>query len=515
MSREQRRSLLAGLTRPKPLCIAHRGASGHRLENTLEAFELAARLNADMWEIDVQLTADGVCVVSHDDNLNKNAGVDVRIQDVSYERLRAYRLHNGEPVPSVREVIQLARQTGCGLYIELKAEGSGPKVVDLLKEMNFSNVVIGSFKTSRLAELAALHCPYPLSVLVPAGADPFSLAETGCADMIHLCWEKASDTPHELLSDELIAKAQARQLPIVIWHEERANEIARLMRMPVWGICSDLPEMVSAYHPHPDNPIQIVCHRGANTIAPENTLASAELGYRMGAETIELDLNTTADGQLVVIHDDTLDRTTNLNGPVCQRTLAELSLCDAGSWFHPNYRTEEVSAFVTYLALADRYQKSLFVELKAANAGRVMEEVAARNAWSRCFFWSFDFASVDLIQSNYPQARVMRRRQDYPNLAVLLATGTPYVVEYDHLIDDLSEFAQCRASGAKVMVRFFADQLDAAVALIGLKPDMVNIDDPFTFSRAYGIWLKSGYPGIATPCEESQSIQIAGRTQDA
>ncbi|GCB06733.1 glycerophosphodiester phosphodiesterase family protein [Ralstonia sp. SET104] len=488
MSREQRQRALAALTRPQPLCIAHRGASGHRLENTLEAFALAAHLNADMWEIDVQLTADGVCVVSHDDNLSKTAGQDVRIQDVTHAQLQTYPLHNGEPVPTVREVVALAALTGCGLYIELKAKGSGPKVVALLKQMQFANAVLGSFDVSQISELAAAACPFPLSVLVPGGADPFVLAEQASADMIHLCWEKASETPHQLLTAELMAEAAARALPIVVWHEERASEIARLMQLPVWGICSDLPEMVGAYHPDPDNPIEIVCHRGASTVAPENTLAGAELGYRMGAQTIELDLHTTADGQLVVIHDDTLDRTTSLNGPVCHRTLAELSRCDAGSWFHRRYATEVVSPFGAYLALASRYGESLYVELKAADVSQVLQEVAAHNAWLHCFFWSFDAACVDRVQSASPQARVMRRRQDYPTLTALLETGTPYVVEYDYRLDDLSEFAECRAAGAKVMLRFFADETDSAIGLIGLKPDMVNVDDPFAFSRAYRAW---------------------------
>nr|WP_311529850.1 glycerophosphodiester phosphodiesterase family protein [uncultured Ralstonia sp.] len=505
MSREQRRRALAALTRSRPLCIAHRGASGHRLENTLEAFALAARLNADMWEIDVQLTADGVCVVSHDDNLHQTAGENVRIQDVSYAQLRTYRLRNGEPVPSVREVVELAVQTGCGLYIELKAKGSGPKVVALLEDMHFSNAVLGSFDVDQITELSAADCPYPLSVLVPCGADPFALAERACADMIHLCWEKASETPHQLLTGELLDKAAAGALPIVAWHEERASEIAQLMRMPVWGICSDLPEMIATYQPYPENPIEIVCHRGAATVAPENTLAGADLGYRMGAQTIELDLHTTADQQLVVIHDDTLDRTTNLKGPVCGRTLAELSQCDAGSWFHPRYSTEVVSPFSRYLALANRHRKSLYVELKVANVDQVLQEVAAHDGWQRCFFWSFDAACVDRIQSAYPQARVMRRRQDYPTLAALLAAGVPYVVEYDYRIDNLSEFAQCRAAGAKVMLRFFADETDAAIALIGRKPDMVNVDDPFAFSRAYRIWQQQrkscgpmGIPAIRT-----------------
>lgn len=490
MSREHVRQAIAALAGPEPLCVAHRGASGHRLENTLEAFALAAHLNADMWEIDVHLTADGICVVSHDANLLKHAGVDVEIAQFTFDELRKHKLHNGEPVPSVREVIELAQRTGCGLYVELKAKGSGPKVVSLLEAMRFDRAVLGSFDIAQVAELAKAACPFPLSVLVPVGADPFALAEAAGADMIHLCWERASDAPHELLTDELMAEAGRRDLPIVAWHEEREREIAALRKLPILAICSDLPEMISGYRPREDNPIEIVCHRGANTVAPENTLAGAALAYRMGAQRVELDVRTSSDGKLVVIHDDTLARTTNLDGPVANRTQEELTHCDAGSWFHARYAGEVVSTLGDYLSLA-KHRGGLFVEIKAAEVRRVMEEVAAHDAWTYCFFWCEDSAVIDRIQASYPQARTMRRRQDFPSLDALLAAGKPYVIEYDYRIDDLSEFARARAAGARIMVRFFSEVPDDARTLIALKPDMVNIDDPFVFSRAYDAWLQS------------------------
>lgn len=491
MSREHARQAIAALARPEPLCVAHRGASGHRLENTLEAFALAAHLNADMWEIDVHLTADGICVVSHDANLLKHAGVDVDIAQLTFDELRKHKLHNGEAVPSVREVIELAQRTGCGLYVELKAKGSGPRIVALLEAMQFDRAVLGSFDIAQVAELAEAACPYPLSVLVPVGADPFALAEAAGADMIHLCWERASDAPHELLTDELMAEAGRRDLPIVAWHEEREREIAMLRTLPILAICSDLPEMISRYRPRKDNPIEIVCHRGAHTVAPENTLAGAALAYRMGAQRVELDVRTSSDGKLVVIHDDALERTTNLDGPVANRTQEELTRCDAGSWFHARYAGEAVSTLGDYLCLAKHRGGGLFVEIKAAEVRRVMEEVAAHDAWTTCFFWCEDSAVIDRIQVGDPRARTMRRRQDYPSLDALLAAGKPYVIEYDYRIDDLSEFARARAAGARVMVRYFSEVPDDAQALIALKPDMVNIDDPFVFSRAYDTWLQS------------------------
>jgi glycerophosphoryl diester phosphodiesterase len=80
----------------------------------------------------------------------------------------------------------------------------------------------------------------------------------------------------------------------------------------------------------------VIAHRGASAYAPENTLAAFELAVTQGADAFELDVRLTRDGAAVVIHDATLDRTTDLAGPVRARTLAELRAADAGHWFTPD-----------------------------------------------------------------------------------------------------------------------------------------------------------------------------------
>jgi glycerophosphoryl diester phosphodiesterase len=77
----------------------------------------------------------------------------------------------------------------------------------------------------------------------------------------------------------------------------------------------------------------VIAHRGASAYAPENTLPAFELAVQHGADAFELDVRLTRDGAPVVIHDDTLGRTTDLTGPVRARTLAELRGADAGRWF--------------------------------------------------------------------------------------------------------------------------------------------------------------------------------------
>jgi glycerophosphoryl diester phosphodiesterase len=80
----------------------------------------------------------------------------------------------------------------------------------------------------------------------------------------------------------------------------------------------------------------VIAHRGASAYAPENTLQAFELALQQGADALELDVRLTRDGAAVVMHDETVDRTTSLSGPVRSHTLAELRLGDAGAWFTPD-----------------------------------------------------------------------------------------------------------------------------------------------------------------------------------
>lgn len=86
----------------------------------------------------------------------------------------------------------------------------------------------------------------------------------------------------------------------------------------------------------------IFAHRGASAYAPENTLAAFELAVTQGADAIELDVKLSADGRAVVIHDDTVDRTTDGAGRVKNLTLADLRALDAGSSFSEQYRGEKI-----------------------------------------------------------------------------------------------------------------------------------------------------------------------------
>src|ERR671916_500502 len=91
-----------------------------------------------------------------------------------------------------------------------------------------------------------------------------------------------------------------------------------------------------------DAPVLNIGHRGASGYAPEHTFAAYDLALKLGADYIEQDLQMTKDGVLVVLHDDTLDRTAtgparNCTGLVIEKTLAQLKTCEVGRWFNRAY----------------------------------------------------------------------------------------------------------------------------------------------------------------------------------
>src|SRR5579859_2813159 len=83
--------------------------------------------------------------------------------------------------------------------------------------------------------------------------------------------------------------------------------------------------------------VWVIGHRGAMGRCPENTMASFERGLELGADWVELDVHLTRDGALAVIHDESVDRTTNGHGLVKDHSLAELKRLDAGAWFGPAF----------------------------------------------------------------------------------------------------------------------------------------------------------------------------------
>lgn len=193
-----------------------------------------------------------------------------------------------------------------------------------------------------------------------------------------------------------------------------------------------------------------VAHRGYSAVAPENTLPALAAGVLAGATFIEFDVRTTADGVPVVIHDRTVDRTTDGSGKVWELTLDEVAALDAGSWFSPAYAgvripllSEVLSLLRPHAALApsaaeagvtpaeaDRVELLLEIKPPATleQVKNIIGQVADIGLLGRTVVQSFDPAIVRLVGEAAPDVRrgLLRDGFDTEQVAVARELGIVY-----------------------------------------------------------------------------------------
>ncbi|WP_349408871.1 glycerophosphodiester phosphodiesterase [Pseudalkalibacillus sp. SCS-8] len=154
-----------------------------------------------------------------------------------------------------------------------------------------------------------------------------------------------------------------------------------------------------------DDGVEVVAHRGAAGYAPENTIAAFEKAVDMDSDYIELDVQMSKDGQLVVIHDTTVDRTTDGTGKVGDLTYDALRELDAGSWFAPEFKGEHLPTLGEVLD-EFRGKTKFLIELKAPSLYPGIEEKVAKALEARdmddpeddsVIVQSFDFNSMKMF----------------------------------------------------------------------------------------------------------------------
>lgn len=226
------------------LRIAHRGASAYAPENTLAAIAKAAELGADMVELDVLVSADGVPVIVHDADLARTTNGTGLVQDHSLAALKKLDAGHGEQILTLEEAILACLEHDLGIYLELKTGRITSEAVELIRRHGTQHqTIITSFRPDWLADVKALAPEIATAVLFGSvHIDPVALAKAAGAQYIHPAWENQSPEPHQLLTDAWIERVRAAGLGIISWHEERPAQIAALRRLGVDGICSDTPD---------------------------------------------------------------------------------------------------------------------------------------------------------------------------------------------------------------------------------------------------------------------------------
>ncbi|OAH16042.1 glycerophosphodiester phosphodiesterase [Streptomyces jeddahensis] len=189
------------------------------------------------------------------------------------------------------------------------------------------------------------------------------------------------------------------------------------------GVSALILPTASAHAAEHDEPL-VIAHRGASAYAPENTLAAVDRAADMGFRWVENDVQRTKDGELVVIHDDNLKRTTNVEEvfpdrapwKVADFTTAEIARLDAGSWFGPEYAGARVPTLKQYMNRVSHNHQKLVLEIKKPELYPGIEQQTLRvlrnEGWldrthvsSKLVIQSFSAQSVQTVHALRPDIK--------------------------------------------------------------------------------------------------------------
>ena len=152
---------------------------------------------------------------------------------------------------------------------------------------------------------------------------------------------------------------------------------------------------------------KLIGHRGVKNLKPENTLESITKALDLGLECVEIDVKVSKDNIPLLLHDDTLDRTTNGSGLVCNFTFDQIKHLDAGYFFYKSKTDITVPSLRSVLDLIKRKQKYLNIELKPnknyeeLNVKNILKEIS-RISYDKIYFSSFDLSSCIILKETSP-----------------------------------------------------------------------------------------------------------------
>jgi glycerophosphoryl diester phosphodiesterase len=223
--------------------------------------------------------------------------------------------------------------------------------------------------------------------------------------------------------------------------------------------------------------LELVVHRGANKLAPENTMAAAQKCIELGADYVEIDVRTSKDGVLYILHDFSLDRTTNGTGPIQEMHSDEIDKLDVGSWYSEEFAGERVPRLETYLN-AVKGKVKIYFDVKKADLNQLIEMVYKTGFQDDCFFWF----------SNNRRAAEFRKLDN----KLALKMSVKKIEDLDFILDFNPQLIECSLELLNPQIIHFCktNQLKIMVnalqkegyknyqKIIDSEADMVNLDYP-------------------------------------
>jgi glycerophosphoryl diester phosphodiesterase len=232
--------------------------------------------------------------------------------------------------------------------------------------------------------------------------------------------------------------------------------------------------------------MQVIGHRGAAALAPENTWESFDQAIALGVDAIETDIQATAEGKLILIHDYQLDRTTNGQGWVKETPWTVIQTLDAGSWFAPTYKNAKIPRLDKTL---ERYGEQTHLVLEIKQSGietQVLQTVQTFNLLDRVTFTAFDFAAVQNIKAQTPSAHVgwLTSRLEAADIPKIIAANINQICLPAHSLT-LEKVADLKALGLEVRAWKVTDEA-AMITAMNAQVDGMTVDFPHLLLAALG-----------------------------
>lgn len=231
-----------------PLRIAHRGASGEGLapENTLAAFERAIQIGVDLLEIDVRTTGDGHIVVLHDPSLDRTTDRQGLVRAMTFDEIRQADAGNGEKVPTLDEVLDLARHRA-QVLVEIKSDFISERVLQIIADTGSDEqVVLQSFNPQTVQRLKLLAPQLPASLLV--GQLPTTPSRVRARRLVTQVLEAGANALsiwHATLTPALIEEMRKRAIAVWAWTVDEDIIMRDLAMMGVQGIITNYPDRLN------------------------------------------------------------------------------------------------------------------------------------------------------------------------------------------------------------------------------------------------------------------------------
>ncbi|ADB42561.1 glycerophosphodiester phosphodiesterase family protein [Spirosoma linguale] len=178
----------------------------------------------------------------------------------------------------------------------------------------------------------------------------------------------------------------------------------------------------------------VSAHRGASPAAPENTLATFRLALQMQVDYIEIDVRTTKDGKLVILHDGTLNRTTNGTGPVSEQTLADLKKLSAANGMNDAFKAEQIPTLDEVCQLLADWnarhpaKTNLYVDCKDVAPEPLVAVLTRYGLLTNAVFYGSD-EKLLALKNAAPRARLMPGLKRADQMAAKIATLHPYAFD--------------------------------------------------------------------------------------